>query len=402
MAGPETTEIAVIGAGVIGLTVALRLASKGHAVTILDPNEPGSGASYGNAGTLADYAVMPVGTPAVLANLASLLFDRNSPLSIRSSAIPSLAPWLMRFAFQSLPHNARRNTAAIATLLAPAVDAWRELAMEIGATDLLRQNGCLYLYSTKASFAAAQGEVATRRRFGVEQALLTPDEVHRLEPGLPEGESGGIFFPNAVNLADPGLMMQKLASVAADAGVQFVRNAVRRIERRDGKVHLALNGATLVARRVVVAAGAHSKHLAAQAGDRVPLDTERGYHVEYDMPDAPVSRPVCPTALGFYLVPMTGRLRVAGTVELGGLTAPPNPRRLQLLERGARSLLPQLGTFSRSWMGFRPSMPNSVPVIRPSRHGDDILLAFGHGHLGLTLAPVTARLISDLVGSGRN
>lgn len=402
MAGSETVDTAIIGAGVIGLTIALRLAADGHQVTLIDPNEPGSGASYGNAGTLADYAVMPVGTPSVLAKLPALLFDRDSPLSIRTSAIPSLAPWLIRFAHQSLPHNARRNTAAIAALLAPAVDAWRELAAEIGATDQLRQNGCLYLYPSKAAFAAAQSDVTVRRRFGIEQTLLTPDEVHRIEPGLPESEGGGILFPNAVNLADPGLMMMKLAAAAASASVKFLRAAVRRVERRDGRVHLTLGSTTLVARRVVIAAGAHSKHLAAQAGDRVPLDTERGYHLEFDMPDSPVSRPVCPTALGLYLVPMTGRLRVAGTVELGGLTAPPNPHRLQLLERGARSLLPGLGPPIRSWMGFRPSMPNSVPVIRPSRRGDDILLAFGHGHLGLTLAPVTARLISGLVGSCRN
>lgn len=402
MSGPETTDIAIIGAGVIGLTIALRLAADGHEVTIIDPNEPGSGASYGNAGTLADYAITPIGTPSVLANLPALLFDRDSPLSIRATAIPSLAPWLIRFAYQSLPHNARRNAAALAALLAPSIGAWRELAAEIGATDQLRPNGCLYLYSSKATFAAAQGDVAIRRHFGVKQALLSPDEVHRIEPGLPVSEGGGVLFPNAINLADPGLMMTKLAAAAANAGVQFTRAAARNIERRAGRVHLTLDGTTLVCRHVVIAAGAHSKHLAAQAGDRVPLDTERGYHLEFDMPEVPVSRPVCPTALGFYLVPMTGRLRVAGTVELGGLAAPPNPRRLQVLERGARSLLPQLGTPDRSWLGFRPSMPNSVPVIRPSRGGDDVLLAFGHGHLGLTLAPVTARLISGLVGSRRN
>jgi D-amino-acid dehydrogenase len=151
------------------------------------------------------------------------------------------------------------------------------------------------------------------------------------------------------------------------------------------------------AKTVVIAAGARSKTLAAQAGDRVPLETERGYHVEFDMETPPVSRPVCPTSKGFYLVPMAGRLRVAGTVELGGLSAPANPRRIALLERGAKAIFPEFGKPDRTWLGFRPSMPDSVPVIGPSRGGSDIILAFGHGHLGLTLAAVTARIVGDLV-----
>lgn len=398
MGAALSTQVAIIGGGVIGLATAVRLASEGREVAIVEPNEPGSGASYGNAGTIADYAVIPVGTPAVLRNLPSLLFDRDSPLAVRRSALIALMPWLLRFAHQSLPANAHRNAAAIAALLADSLSAWWELAAEIGAGDLLRQNGCLYLYETKTALAAAASDIGMRKEHGVAQELLSAGEVAALEPELPPFEGRGVLFPNAVNLTDPAAMMKRLAAAAKVAGVRFVTAAAERIERRPGGVRIVAPPFDLSAKTVVIAAGAHSKPLAAQAGDRVPLDTERGYHIEFDMAAPPVTRPVCPTSRGFYLVPMAGRLRVAGTVELGGLAAPPDPRRIALLERGATEIFPALGRPDRSWLGFRPSMPDSVPVIRASRGGNDVILAFGHGHLGLTLAPVTARIVSGLVG----
>ena len=170
-----------------------------------------------------------------------------------------------------------------------------------------------------------------------------------------------------------------------------------RLTRGAGGVRIDGPGLSLTARRVVIAAGAHSRNLARMVGDRVPLDTERGYHVEWDMPAPLLSRPVCPTSRGIYLCPMTGRLRVAGTVELGGLTAPPSPHRVQKLIEGARAIFPNLGQPDRDWMGFRPSMPDSLPVIGFGAGGADVIHAYGHGHIGLTLAPVTGQIVADLV-----
>ncbi len=163
---------------------------------------------------------------------------------------------------------------------------------------------------------------------------------------------------------------------------------------KDGGLHLH-------ARRVVIAAGAQSRVLAGQVGDRIPLDTERGYHVEWDMAEPLLSRPACPTARGFYFCPMAGRLRVAGTVELGGLTLPPSPHRIAKLVEGARAFFPQLGTPDREWMGARPSIPDSLPVIGPSAGGPEVIHAFGHGHIGVTLAPMTARIVADLIAGRR-
>lgn len=394
----ETVEIAVIGAGVIGLAVAHRLAASGHEVVVIDPDSPGAGASYGNAGTVADYAVQPVGTPDVLRHLPSLLFDRNSPLSIRRAALPGLVPWLLRFAHQSLPRAAGRNALALAGLLADASPRWQALAAAIGGDALLQDRGCLYWYRTDAAWRAAAADMGFRRSLGVTVELIDAAALAALEPGLQVDGGGGAFFPGARFMTDPGQMVGLLAKAATGAGAVFRQARVDRLEARGAGVALSGVGLALTAGHVILAAGAHGRGLAAQAGDRVPLDTERGYHLEWDMAAARLSRPVCPTARGFYLCPMAGRLRAAGTVELGGLTAPPSPHRLARLEAGVREVFPDLGPPARTWMGFRPSIPDSLPVIGRARGIRGVVHAYGHGHLGLTLAPVTAELVDRIVG----
>ncbi|GGE05012.1 cytochrome c4 [Aureimonas endophytica] len=394
-----STEIAIIGGGVIGLTTALRLRADGHEVVLIEPNQPGSGASYGNAGTVADYAIIPVGTPAILRNIGSLLLDANSPLSIRKAALPTLFPWLIRFAYEALPHRYRDNTRRIANLLSDASAEWTELASEIGGSHLLSGKGCLYLYSTPKAFEAAKRVAAFRRDHGIAQELLSPDEIGRLEPNLPASEGGGVLFPKAINLADPGQTMDLLAASVRRSGVPICQASATAITREAGFVRITAAPFDIRAKTVVVAAGAHSARFARQVDDPVRLDTERGYHLEFDMDRPPVERPVCPTEYGFYFCPMKGRLRIAGTVELGGLAAPSNPRRLDVLLANARRTFPWLGTPSRTWLGFRPSMPDSVPVIRPSKGGKDVIFAFGHGHIGLTLAPRTARMVGELLAA---
>ena len=395
-----SSEIAIIGAGVIGLAIAEALVSEGLEVVLIDLNPPGSGASYGNAGTIADYAVMPVGTPDVLKNLASLLFNRNSPLSIHPGAWLSLAPWLTRFARQSLPANAAKNARAIAALLGNANALWHDLATRIGGLDLVEQKGCLYLYETEKALRAAEADMAHRRSFGVEVDLITTRDLAHLEPNLPE-LPGAAFFPHASFLTDPGAMVQRLAQSALQyAGLLTAR--VDSLTRQFDGIILdgaGLDGAgfRMHCKRVIIAAGAFARPLAKMAGDEVPLDTERGYHLEWDMTTPRLTRPACPTSRGFYLCPMTGRLRAAGTVELGGLNAPPSQHHLNRLLHGARTIFPDLPEPTASWMGCRPSLPDSLPVLGPSQSGPEVIHAFGHGHIGLTLAPITARIVTDLV-----
>jgi D-hydroxyproline dehydrogenase len=392
----EQTEIAVIGAGVVGLTIALELIDAGRDVVLVDPGQPGMGASYGNAGTIAGYATSPVGTPDVLRTLPSLLFSRTSPLAIRHRALPGLMPWLLRFLWQSLPVATERNTRAIAALLADAADLWDELALRVSGAGILQRRGCLYLYETPKAFVAAWTELDKRRKLGVEVELVGPDDLAGLEPGLPAGMGGAAHFTEATFLDDPGRMMGLIADTVLMKARHLEARAERLTRGLDGVV-IEGPGLHLHARKVVIASGAHSKALARQAGDRIPLDTERGYHVEWDMEKPLLDRPTCPTSRGFYFCPMAGRLRVAGTVELGGLTLPPSPHRVRRLVEGARAFFPELGEPDRDWMGFRPSLPDSLPVIGPSRRGADVIHAFGHGHLGMTMAPITARIVSALI-----
>jgi len=307
-------------------------------------------------------------------------------------------PWLLRFLRQSLPRPARANAVALSRLLGDAVPAWRELAAQAQLDDLLRHEGCLYVY--RNSVPKADWGDALRTELGIRQQHVSPGEVASLEPALPP-VAGGILFRDALHIRDPGALTQRLWGAAAAHGAAIVQAAVSSISvGAAGRVELSGPALSLEARKVVLAAGAWSRPLARKVGDLVPLDTERGYHVEFPIEIELLRRPVCPIDLGFYLTPMRGRLRAAGTVELGGLAAPPDPGRFRLLEQGARRLLPSLGEPSSKWMGFRPSLPDSLPVIGRSRRSRDIVYAFGHGHLGMTLAAVTARHVAMLLDAG--
>jgi D-hydroxyproline dehydrogenase len=394
------SDIAIVGAGIIGLAAAFRLAAAGRAVVVVDPNDPGSGASYGNAGAIAPYGCAPIGNPDVLRNMPSLLLGSESPFAMRPAALPSLLPWLLRFLWQSTPGRARRNGHALQGLLKEAVQAWHDLAAQADVSDLIRNEGCLYVYRDKAP--AKNGDWAARLRdeLGVRQELLTSDDVARLEPALPRA-AGGLFFPEASHFIDPPMLTRRLATAAQSHGASFQRTRVERVEpQASGAFRLHCSDLAIEAQKVVLAAGAWSRQLARQVGDEVPLDTERGYHLEFAMDVCPITRPVSPIDLGFYVTPMAGRLRVAGTVELGGLSAPLDPRRTALLERGVRKLFPDLGAPQSQWLGFRPSLPDSLPVIGPSRRHPGLIHAFGHGHLGMTLAAVTSLIVSGLVDGG--
>jgi D-hydroxyproline dehydrogenase len=391
------TDVAIVGAGIIGLAIAFRLAADGREVVVVDPNEAGSGASYGNAGTLAPYACAPVGNPDVLRNLPNLLLNPDSPLTVRLAALPALVPWLSRFVWQSTPARARRNGHALAGLLKEAMPAWRTLAEQARLADLLRYEGCLYFYREKMPQEDSEWSARLRNELGVRQEWLTSAEVARLEPALPRA-AGGLFFPDAAHTIDPALMTRRLAAAAEAKGASFERARIDRLEPQDsGRIRLICHDRTIEAHTVVLAAGAWSRSLAEQGGEDIPLDTERGYHIEFAMDACPINRPVSPVDLGFYVTPMAGRLRVAGTVELGGLSAPLNPKQITLLERGIRKLFPDLGPVQSQWLGFRPSLPDSLPVIGPSRRYPNLIHAFGHGHLGMTLAGVTSRIVVGLI-----
>ncbi|MDP6164407.1 MAG: FAD-dependent oxidoreductase [Candidatus Thioglobus sp.] len=394
----EKTDIAVLGGGVIGLSVALKMLNSGREVVLIDPEEPGSGTSYGNAGTIAEYAVLPVGSPEVIKRLPSLLFYKNSPMAIKRSEILSLAPWLMKFLYQSMPKQAEKNAQSIAKILVNARLRWEDLASQINGSSLLNNNGSIYIYKSKSIYDAGLKDINHRKTLGLNAYMLNPSELNKLEPNINLIEGGAAYFPDCAYMSDPGKIMKLLLNTCIEKGCQVIRQTAKNIERTNNGIKVTLDDkSTILSKHLVVSAGAFSKKFAKQAGDNIPLDVERGYHVEYDMNEPLLNRPCCSADGGFYMSPMSGRLRVVGTVELGGVSPKISMHRVNHLENGASNFFPSLGKPSRTWLGFRPSIPDSKPVISASRKGNDIVYAFGHGHIGLTLAPVTAEIVESII-----
>ncbi|CAG0960489.1 D-amino-acid dehydrogenase [Rhizobiaceae bacterium] len=400
----ERVSVVVVGAGVVGLSSALWLQRAGHAVTILDPEPPlaGSGylgaASFGNACTVALGACIPVGTPGILSDVPGMLVKRASPLSIFWGDLPRLLPWLVDFLRASSQREFHRIVGVLGQLIRLAEAGHNPLFEEARATHLKRSHGCLYLYRSERSFARAQRDIDLRRREGVRMEMLDRKAVKEREPNLAPLYSNGLLFSDAYRIDDALLYAQALAALFQSKGGQFIRSISRAIESNDrGLIVQCQDGRPIEADRVVVAAGAWSRQLARTVGDRIRLDTERGYHVLFPRAGHLLNAPVCYPEHGFYMTPLGEGIRSAGTVELGGLGKPARPERTNVIEKVSRILLPGLGEAGRKWLGFRPSMPDSLPVISRSPTDPRITYAFGHGHIGLTLAGITGRLVCDLI-----
>ncbi|MEZ2131244.1 MULTISPECIES: NAD(P)/FAD-dependent oxidoreductase [unclassified Sinorhizobium] len=403
----ERRHVAVVGAGLVGLCSALWLQKAGHRVTIIDPEPPLEGApyrqacSYGNACTFAPHGVVPVATPGIAWRVPGMLLNPLGPLAIVWRYLPQLAPWLGAFLASSGKSEVERIAGTLASLLAFSDAAWQPLIARAGAGHLKRQTGCLYLYKTEAQYRAAEAENGLRQHHGVTMDRLDKEAIRSLEPNLAPVYDKGVLFRDAYIFSSPRQLAIALAQALIEGGGNVLCGEVKTIATRNGGVGLSVAGNEIRADHAVVAAGAHSRKLTDRIGDHVLLDTERGYHVLFPQSGALLSRPVCYPEHGFYMVPMADGLRAAGTVELGGLAAPLNPRRTAVIREGVRKLLPMAGGATDEWLGSRPSMPDSLPVIGESRKSSRITYAFGHGHLGLTLSALTGYLVCQLVSGYR-
>lgn len=399
-ARPLRQRIVVVGAGVIGVCCALALRREGHDVTIFDPAEPGSGASSGNAGGIVPSAVVPVATPGILKEVPSMLRDPLSPLAIRWSYLPQLAPWLIRFVRAAAPLQVEALSQALAALLAGVVESWVDLLQSAGCSDVLRRQGLLYVYESERSWESARWGFELRRRRGIVVEALDHVALRRMVPALSPAFCRAAFLPDCAHVTHPQRVVACLAGAFEREGGRLRRSRVAAVRTtgRGTPVEIVADGDTMVADGVVIAAGAFSKPLARALGAAVPLDTERGYHAMLPHPGVDVPLPIMSGEGRFAVTPMEHGLRLAGTVELGGLRAPPNYERARILIRQAQRMFPGLNVENAGlWMGHRPSLPDSLPVIGAVPGRPQALLAFGHGHLGLTLGAVTGRLVADLV-----
>ncbi|WP_028109795.1 NAD(P)/FAD-dependent oxidoreductase [Ferrimonas futtsuensis] len=386
-------SIIVIGGGVIGLSLAWELQAQGARVTVLERDEPGRGASYGNAGHFATEQVFPLADPALLPQIPRMLLDPLGPFRIKLKYLPRVLPWMLRFLFNMTSSRRRQNQRALSAINGRAIADWRTLLASIGAEPLLSERGSLLVFESTAN-DEQQRMADGFRQAGVRVEWLDARQLHELEPALSPSLTGGLLFPDTGHSVDPFAICQALVDALRKEGVGFVQGEARSIDVT-GSVTLK-GGGQLQADKLVVCAGAWSRPLAAQLGHRVPLDTERGYHLMI-RGESGLSRPVSSAERKFIVTPMAGGTRLAGTVEFAGLQAPMNPRRAEILLPHAKALLPAItGQPGEPWMGFRPSLPDSLPVLSASS-SPKVYFSFGHQHLGLTQAATSARLMSALM-----
>lgn len=389
-------DIAIAGAGAVGMSCALWAQMRGHRVLLADPEPPGSGTSYGNACTLATYACLPVNSPSVLTSLPSLMFSKDSPLSLSYAHALRNPRWMLSFLANCRAAPSRRIAGHLADLLAHADAGINPLIEAAGAQDLVVERGQLSVWSTARAAEAATADLEQRRALGVAWREVGAEEALEMEPGLRLPVKRAVHFHAARHLRDPLELITRMHRAFTELGGTTLRAPVEAIRTSDTGVELRADGQSLTAGRAVIASGAFSKRIKGAGTDKLPLGTERGYHLMYAGEAHRVTRPVGWGEAGFYAVPHAKGLRLTGTVEIAALEAPANQRRLAYIARKGAEMLGDLPKPDSEWLGYRPTLPDSLPVIGPSPHTDRVLYAFGHQHIGLTLGGITGRLIADL------
>ncbi|MGQ0509209.1 MAG: NAD(P)/FAD-dependent oxidoreductase [Betaproteobacteria bacterium] len=395
-------HIAVIGAGIVGASTACWLQRKGMKVTLIERDAPGEGTSFGNAGSLSPTAVTPVAVPGMFRQIPGWLLDPLGPLRVDPAYVFRALPWLLRFLGHANREDMQRCAAALRTLLAPLFDAYEPIVRRAEAQELIRREGIVYVYDSEEAFLAAQPAENDRRRLGAVLEDLSRPDIERFAPELAPEFRWGTFAPENGYTINPHRLTQLLAKSVADHGGTHIKAEASDLVPRAGgvTVKLARDGQAdeLAADAVVVAAGAWSHFLAERVGDRIPLQTQRGYHVTVAGAGLTVNRMVNWVTRRVFTTPMETGMRFAGTVEIAALDAPPTWARADRLLELGRKMYPAMNTASVSrWMGHRPCLPDSLPVIGPSPRAKNVFYAFGHGHIGMCSAPGTARSVAELI-----
>ncbi|MEA2880278.1 MAG: D-hydroxyproline dehydrogenase [Hyphomicrobiales bacterium] len=397
--------VGVIGAGMVGVTTASFLQRAGHEVFLVEPGNPGEGTSFGNAGCLNKSSVVPMSMPGTIRNVPRWLSDPMGPLVIRWSYLPTLAPWLIRFVRAGTPENVKAQARALRGLLELSVPTLMPLVKAAGAEDLVQVVGHLFVYRSEEQWRKESASWALRRDNGIVWDEFNADELRQLDPNLSREYVKGVLIRDNGHTTNPNRLVNSLAD-------EFRRQGGR-IERKraigfafDGErlTGIRTENGTLAADAAVVAAGIWSKSLASELGDRIPLETERGYHLIIRDPEVSPRIPIADADGKFVATPMETGLRFAGTVELAGLAAPPNWERARMLLKHAHRMFPALkDSYPEErlsmWMGHRPSTPDSLPVIGRSRRSPDVVYAFGHGHVGMAASPMTGKIVSEIIGN---
>jgi D-hydroxyproline dehydrogenase len=396
------SSVVVIGAGIQGVCIALSLINKGFKVMLTDQEEPGkNSASYGNAGHFSPYASVPMNRPDILADVPAMLLNSSGPLALKWNYVPKMIPWFIKFIKNCSKKNMMHTAKYMHQILDLALPAYEELFKEIDLSGLVESKGIMYFWTNK-DLKSRDLEIKIRNQLGVKQQLLTPHEIHDLEPHIRKIYHGGILYSNARHARNPKKILLKLFNLFIAKGGDFKKQKVEEISfSSENKPIIKTDLQTYTFDKAVIACGAFSKKLTDQVDEKIPLDTERGYHVHFKGYDHLLSRPVIFLNRGFGITPMEQGLRVVGTVEFGGLNNPPSKKRILNLVNNAKYLFPELKEHQDEWLGFRPTLPDFLPVLGPSKNHQNLFYSFGHHHLGWTLGAISGKIISGMI-AGEN
>ena len=392
------SSVGVIGGGIQGVCIALHLIKKNFRVTIIDRDEPGkSSASYGNAGHFSPYASLAMNRPDILVDVPAMLLSTTGPLALKWNYIPRMIPWFIRFIKNCTKKKMMHTAKYMHQILDLALPAYDELFQEIDVSGLVESKGILYFW-TDRDLKSRELERRVRDELGVEQKLLKPHEIHDLEPNIKQIYHGGVLYPSARHARNPKKILLRLFELFLKKGGKFVKENVETINfSSNNKPLIKTNFNSYSFDKAVISCGAFSKKLTDQVNEKIPLDTERGYHVHFKGYDHLLSRPVIFLNRGFGITPMEQGLRVVGTVEFGGLDNPPSKKRIQNLVNNAKYLFPQLEKHEDEWLGFRPTLPDFLPVLGPSKNYKNLFYSFGHHHLGWTLGAISGKILAGMI-----
>ena len=394
-------SVGVIGAGIQGVCISLYLIKKGYKVTLFDRDEPGNSASYGNAGHFSPYASVPINRPDILVDIPAMILSSTGPLALKWNYIPKMIPWFLKFIRNCTKKRMLHTAKYMHQILDLALPAYDELFQDIDVSGLVESKGIIYFW-TKKDLKCRELEINIRKELGVKQQLLTAHEIHDLEPNINRIYHGGVLYPNARHTRNPKKILIKLFDLFLKKGGSFKKQSIETILfSADDKPTLKSNSNSYNFDKIVIACGAFSKKFTDQASEKIPLDTERGYHVHFKDKDHLLSRPVIFLNRGFAITPMEQGLRVVGTVEFGGLKNPLNKKRILNLVNNAKYLFPELSTHHDEWLGFRPSLPDFLPVMGPSKKYKNLFYSFGHHHLGWTLGAISGKIVAGMI-AGEN
>lgn len=395
-------DVAVVGGGIIGTSVALRLQSEGYGVTLFDPDGGGVGAAVGSASYIASAEIFPLAHASLLLALPRMIFDALGPLVIRPLYAPRLVGWGARFLAAMRPSAYAQNTAALASLNRLALNELQELAHIAHAEELIDRSGGLLVCEHEKTLRSLEPQIEALRSHGFDAQRLSSARLHSLEPALSKKIAGAFLFPEGARCLDPARLGARLSAAAVSRGTQITREKVKGLDaRRDGSWQIHARS-SYAANRVVVTAGVWSGELLRPLGYRVPIETERGYHLMLPNSGVSIGRPIVFHERHFTATKLSGGLRLAGTVEFAGVKAPPDPRRSDVLYDLASPYLPGIGREGATrWMGFRPSFPDSLPAIGKAAKHKNLFYCFGHQHLGLTQAGVSATAMAALIAQRR-